>query len=62
MCKFEKDVEKFGIMCYNEMHMEGNVTFLRNFGGVQMKLKMKLRGKLVCIILFPVLLLGIAVM
>ena len=27
-----------------------------------MKLKMKLRGKLVCIILFPVLLLGLAVM
>ncbi|MBQ8315319.1 MAG: cache domain-containing protein, partial [Lachnospiraceae bacterium] len=27
-----------------------------------MKLKMKLRGKLVCIILFPVLLLGVAVM
>lgn len=42
--------------------MKGNVTLLRNFGGVRMKLKMKLRGKLVCIILFPVLLLGIAVM
>ena len=42
--------------------MKGNVTLLRNFGGVRMKLKMKLRGKLVCIILFPLLLLGIAVM
>ena len=44
------------------MHIGGNATLLRIFGGVRMKFKMKLRGKLICIILFPVLLLGVCVM
>lgn len=54
-------MEKFYGMCYNIFYI-GILFFV--FGGVRMKkkLKMKMRGKLVSMVLFPVLLLGVAVM